>query len=113
MVTSREIEGVTIVTLQQATIDASNYKDVRAAIDAAVGSSVKVVLNLAAVEFVDSSALGSMISLLRAANDRGGELRLCGLQSRVQRLFELTRMYRVFSIWPDEDAALASLKESS
>lgn len=103
-----ESGDVLVVTALLTTFDARNSKEFRTQTEKAISDRTQVVLDLAAVEFMDSSALGTLIPLLRSITARGGDLRLAGLQDRVQMLFELTRLYRVFSIWPDVDAAVAS-----
>ena len=39
---------------------------------------------------------------------RNGNLKLCGLQPQVKSMFELTRLHRVFEIFPGVDEAMAS-----
>jgi anti-sigma B factor antagonist len=67
-----------------------------------------LVIDLKAVRFVDSSGLGSLVSGFKNASARNGNLKLCGLQPQVRSMFELTRLHRVFEIFPDADEALAS-----
>jgi anti-sigma B factor antagonist len=67
-----------------------------------------LVIDLKAVRFVDSSGLGSLVSGFKNASARNGNLKLCGLQPQVRSMFELTRLHRVFEIFPDVDEALAS-----
>lgn len=109
-ITTTEAGDVLVVTLLPETFDLRNSKDFRAEADKAIGSRTKVVLDLSKVDFMDSSALGTLIPLLRSLTSRSGDLRLAGLRDRVQMLFELTRLYRVFSIWPDAAAAVASFE---
>ena len=69
-----------------------------------------LVIDLKAVRFVDSSGLGSLVSGFKNASARNGNLKLCGLQPQVISMFELTRLHRVFEIFPDSDEALASFQ---
>ncbi len=69
-----------------------------------------LVIDLKAVRFVDSSGLGSLVSGFKNASARNGNLKLCGLQPQVRSMFELTRLHRVFEIFPDADEALASFQ---
>ena len=69
-----------------------------------------LVIDLKAVRFVDSSGLGSLVSGFKNASARNGNLKLCGLQPQVRSMFELTRLHRVFEIFPDSDEALASFQ---
>jgi anti-sigma B factor antagonist len=67
----------------------------------------QILLNLSEVQFVDSSGLGALLSLLRQLGE-GGNLMLCGIAENVMNLFRLTRLNRVFQIYPDEAQALAA-----
>lgn len=65
----------------------------------------KVVIDLSKVEFVDSSGLGAIVSILKHVV-REGRLVLCSLQKAVDELMELTRLYRVFETAKDVKEAL-------
>ncbi|RLA94064.1 MAG: anti-sigma factor antagonist [Deltaproteobacteria bacterium] len=65
----------------------------------------KVVLDLSKVEFVDSSGLGAIVSILKHVI-REGRLVLCSLQKAVDELMGLTRLYRIFETAKDVKEAL-------
>jgi len=67
-----------------------------------------VVMDLAKVDFMDSSGLGSLIALLKRVTDRGGDLKLCCIQKKVRLVFEITRAHRVFEILDTVDEAVAA-----
>ena len=67
-----------------------------------------IVLDLAAVRFMDSSGLGAMVSTLKLLG-RDGNLVVCGVTDPVMNLFKLTRMDRVFPMFPSESDALDAL----
>jgi len=68
----------------------------------------RIVLNLSEVDFIDSSGLGAIISgFKRIGGD--GRLVICAVKESVMSLFRLTRMNRVFDIFPSEDEALRAL----
>ena len=67
-----------------------------------------LVVALHEVRFVDSSGLGALVSGFKNASARNGNLKLCGLQPQVKSMFELTRLHRVFEIFPGTTEALAS-----
>ena len=67
-----------------------------------------LVIDLQDVRFVDSSGLGSLVSGFKNASARNGNLKLSGLQPQVKSMFELTRLHRVFEIFPGSEEALAS-----
>lgn len=68
----------------------------------------RVVVNLAAVSFVDSSALAALAGGMKRCRQREGDLKLCAMQQPVQIIFELTRMNRAFEIFRTEAEALAA-----
>lgn len=61
-----------------------------------------LVLDLTAVEFLDSSGLGAVIALKKAL-PAGRRMLLRGLTPNVERVFRLTRMDQVFDIIHAED----------
>lgn len=64
-----------------------------------------ILLDFSQVDFIDSSCLGALVSILKMLNERG-DLALCSLNSNIQHMFKLTRMDRIFTIGGDRDAAL-------
>jgi anti-sigma B factor antagonist len=68
----------------------------------------RVVLDMAGVQFVDSSGLGALIACLRQTNARRGDFRLCAMSRTVRALFELMRMHRVFNIHETRNEAVTS-----
>jgi anti-sigma B factor antagonist len=66
----------------------------------------RVVVNLAQVTFIDSTALSSLVKGMKQCHQNGGNLVLCGLQSNVKIIFELTRLDRAFTIVDTEEEAL-------
>ena len=69
-----------------------------------------VALDLAAVTFIDSSALGFVVSIFRRTQEAKGKLALFGLKPQVMAIFELTRLHRTFDIYDTQEQALAALK---
>ena len=94
------IEGqdVLVIELREDNLDASNVREFRDAVQSLIQDRSKVVLDMAGVNFVDSSGLGALISCLRQLNGRRGDFRLCEMSRTVRALFELMRMHRVFNI---------------
>ncbi len=68
----------------------------------------RIVIDLAAVPYLDSSGLGALVATMKHTRAAGGELRLCGLQADVRTLFELTRLIRVMDIHATRQEALAA-----
>lgn len=66
-----------------------------------------VVIDLTAVSFVDSTALGVLVGSYRRLRDGGGSLRLVVAEPRILKVFEITDLIRVIPIFGTVDEALA------
>lgn len=75
---------------------------------AAAADPAHVVVNLAGVTFVDSTALATLVQAMRRCRQQHGDLRLCGLQPPVRIIFDLTRLDRAFKVYPGEAEAVSS-----
>jgi anti-anti-sigma factor len=74
----------------------------------------RLVLNVSAVDYVDSSGMGLIVRFLWHARTRGGDLRLAGPNAFVTKLLEMTKLSAVFHIYDDEESAIVSfLKEGT
>ncbi|OKP52645.1 anti-anti-sigma factor [Serratia marcescens] len=69
-----------------------------------------VLLDFSRVDFIDSSCLGALVSILKTINGKG-ELVLCSLNDNIQQLFKLTRMDRIFTIGATRQDALDILAD--
>jgi anti-sigma B factor antagonist len=100
---------VVILVVQEERLDAHNSGELKAQmVRLFEEGKINLVIDLQGVKFVDSSGLGAMVSGFKNASSRNGSLKLSGLQLQVKSMFELTRLHRVFEIFPDVDEALAS-----
>jgi anti-sigma B factor antagonist len=71
----------------------------------------KIILNLAEVQYVDSSGLGELVKTHTTVRNRSGQLRLVNLNKRIHDLLQMTRLAAVFDIEPDEASAIRSLED--
>lgn len=67
----------------------------------------KLILNLAQVPYMDSSAIAVLVETLQKLRKHGGKLCLTDLQPRVKSLLEIARLETIFVIAKDEADALA------
>lgn len=67
-----------------------------------------VVVDLSQVNFVDSTALSTLVAGMKRARLLGGDVRLCGLQAPVRMIFELTRLDKAFEIFAREEDAIGA-----
>ena len=68
----------------------------------------QIVLNLADVNYIDSSGIGELVSSFTAVKKEGGELKLLHLTKKVHDLLQITKLYTVFDVKDDEAAAIGA-----
>ena len=68
----------------------------------------RFVFDLAKMTAIDSSGLGAIIASLRKLIQEGGDLKIARLPAPARLIFEITKVHRVFAIYDDVDAAIAS-----
>ncbi len=103
-------DDVIVARIPVADLDAANSGEFKHDIAPILESGTKVVIDLSAVRFVDSSGLGAMLSCLRQMTARGGDLKLSGMSKQVRATFELVRMDRIFDIFDTDEAAILAFK---
>ncbi len=69
-----------------------------------------VIVNLSAVDYLDSTALGVLIGGLKRLRERNGTLDLICPNQRIKRIFEITGLDKIFDIFPNEEEALAKVQ---
>lgn len=67
-----------------------------------------IVLNGAAMDFINSSGLGRLISVLKDVRLAGGRMVLSSLTPFVDEMLTLTQLNNVFEIYESDEAAVAS-----
>jgi anti-sigma B factor antagonist len=86
----------------------ANAAAVRSEIQERIASGTnRLVLDLAAVEFADSSGLTAILACVNAARRQGGEVALLRPMPRVRALIELTRLDDIVAVTDDESTAVA------
>lgn len=68
----------------------------------------KVLIDLTPVTYVDSATIGCLMDLYRQVTAGGGQLKLAGVQKRVETMLTMTGTLNFIDVHPDADTALAS-----
>lgn len=68
----------------------------------------KIVLNLADVNYIDSSGIGELVSTYTTVTNQGGKLKLLNLTKKIQELLAITKLLTVFQVYDNEQSALSS-----
>src|SRR5919112_6542452 len=101
-------EGDAVVVAVRGEIDLQNSPELRTELLDLLTkhSPQRLVLNLAQVPYMDSSAIAVLVELLQKVRKTGGKVYLTSLQPRVKGLVEIARLGSIFSIVSDEAEAL-------
>ncbi len=96
-----EQKKLVIIAFKEERLDAHNANDLKAELLALFDQGKKnILIDLQDVRFIDSSGLGALVSGFKNAITNQGSLKLASLQPQVKSMFELTRLHRVFDIYP-------------
>ena len=106
---AREKEGVTILDLNGRLVVGDPSVRLREAINNDVAQGKKnVILNLAGVDYIDSTGLGCMVICYTTLQKAGGTLKLLKLNKRNVELLLLTKLSTIFEIFGGEQDAVNS-----
>jgi anti-sigma B factor antagonist len=67
----------------------------------------RVILNLKAVRYIDSSGVASLVEGLKASRDVGSRFILFGLNTTIREVLQLSKLVRIFEICDNEEQAVA------
>ena len=115
MVTStRQVRGVTIVDISGRIVLGEESAALRDLVcDLLSKGHRKILFNLGDVNYIDSSGLGHLVGAFTSVRKQQGELKLLNLTNKVHDVLQITRLYTVFDIMDDEDAAVRSFDQSA
>jgi anti-sigma B factor antagonist len=68
----------------------------------------RVILNLKAVRYIDSSGVASLVEGLKASRDVGSRFALFGLNTTIREVLQLSKLVKIFEIHDSEEQAIAS-----
>jgi len=106
--TNETIQKTIVIHLNEERLDAHNSAELKVELQRLFESgNLAILIDLKNVRFIDSSGLGALVSGFKNATANQGSLKLSSLQPQVKSMFELTRLHRVFEIFPTTDDALA------
>lgn len=107
--THRDAGQVTVVELSGRIILGDGSALLRKTIRALLADQRnKILLNLADVDYIDSSGIGELVSAFTAVKNQSGDMKLLHLTKKVRDLLQITKLYTVFDVFTDESTALRS-----
>ena len=72
---------------------------------------IQLIIDFSNVKFLTSSVLGLLIRISKKVYETNGRLRLCSINPKIMEIFRITRLDKIFEIYPDVDEALIGLKK--
>ncbi len=70
---------------------------------------INLVLDFSNVKFLSSAVLGLLIRVSKKVYERDGQLRLCNINPKIYEIFKITRLTKVFDIYPSTENAVEGL----
>lgn len=111
-INSRVVEGIPVIDLS-GELDAYTCSAFREAmIDIIQKSSPSIVVNMADVEYIDSSGLGTLVGGLKRASENSGRIAVICSSHQIRKVFEITGLEKVFPVFENETDAIQKLKET-
>jgi len=105
-----KINGFNVLSIQDERLDAHNSSELKTYLLQMVEAGERlIIVQLDHVRFIDSSGLGALLSGNKQLLTKSGKLVLTNIQQQVLSMFELTRLNRVFEIYPDLADAFKTL----
>jgi anti-sigma B factor antagonist len=109
-----EERGDVAVLAVSGEVDVATVPRLREQLHGLVASGTpRIVVNLDAVDFLDSTGLGVLVGALKRVRNNGGELALVCTTPRIRKVFEVTGLTKVFSLYDTVDAAASGTSTTS
>jgi anti-sigma B factor antagonist len=110
-ISERTIGDVTMLDLKGRVVLGEGDDPFRQRIEAFIKrGSLKIILNLREVTYIDSAGVGVMVGRLVAVRKLGGDIRLINLVQRNLRVMTITKLVSVFETFESEEEAIASFE---
>jgi len=111
---TRQVDGVTVVDISGRIVLGEESASLRDLIRDLLSQGRKqILLNLSAVDHIDSAGLGSLVGASASVRKQGGELKLVDLPDKIVDIMQITKLYTVFEILKDEAAGVKSFGQST
>lgn len=93
-------------------VDVYTAPELNDAINEAIESGARdVVVDLAGVDYMDSSGFGTLLGAAKRVKPKGGSISLVGCGEAIRRMLKVTRLDTTFETFPSVDEAVQAVKE--
>ena len=95
-----------VIVAPEGEVDLSNSRELQVELKKVLkGKPLRVVIDLSRVPYMDSSGVATLVEAMQIARRHSTDLVLCTLQPKVQSVFEIARLDRVFRITENVESA--------
>ncbi len=108
-----QVDGIDLVVLRGQFIGGVETDSLRAVLnEVAEKESNNLILNLADVSYLNSTALGVLISAKANFSKRNGRILLCSIGKSIENIFVITKLTLVFEIFANQEEAFKAFTNS-
>ena len=112
-ITGSIVDGVSLVSLTGRIVLGEESNALREKLKSLIaGGALKIVLNMAEIDYIDSSGLGTLVAAHLSAQNAGASVRLCNLGKKFHEVMQVTKLLTVFDVYETEAAAVSSFSSS-
>lgn len=104
-----EQKGHVLLIRLEGELDHHAAKELKAKVEALIAQTTHIVLNLEKLSFMDSSGLGVILGRYKQIKANGGEMIVCAISPAVERLFEMSGLFKIIRFEKNEGFALQNL----
>jgi len=108
----RYAENATIVTLtDEKILEENDIRALQASIMSVIEQAerINLILDFQNVRFLSSAVLGLLIRISKKVYEGDGQLKLCSINPKIYEIFKITRLTKIFDIYPDIESAVEGL----
>lgn len=110
-ITTREVDGVTVLALDGRIVFGEETHSLREKVKSLLAAGKKkLLLNMEKVSYVDSTGLGTLVGIRSSVKSANAALRLSSVESRWTELMQMTQLWPLFDVSPNEADAVRALK---
>ena len=103
MEVTKKTKGAYEILGIKGSLDMNNVKFIKKIFDDSMASGIKIVaIDMSSLTYIDSSGIGSFISLVSKVKPRGGSVILMTIRDEVFRIFQMTKLTGFFKIFKNE-----------
>jgi anti-sigma B factor antagonist len=108
-------ENATIITFtSEKILEEKDIQSIQESIMSVIEQAqrINLILDFSNVKFLSSAVLGLLIRVSKKIYERDSQLRLCNINPKIYEIFKITRLTKIFDIYPDVESATENQSKS-